>query len=114
MKDGRVVSGKPLKTEVERVRFPEPIALQKTYAVAHEEGVSLGIYPPFVEKGLHDSLTLVQAGIPPAITARLLATGKISERGVMMPEALDPEELMASFSHEGLPTFVEKRELERI
>ncbi len=24
----------------------------KTYAVAHEEGVSLGIYPPFVEKGV--------------------------------------------------------------
>jgi hypothetical protein len=32
----------------------------------------------------------------------------------MMPEALDPEELMASFSREGLPTFVEKREVERI
>jgi saccharopine dehydrogenase (NAD+, L-lysine-forming) len=43
-----------------------------------------------------------------------LATGKIPERGVMMPEALDPEELMACFSREGLPTFVEKREVERI
>ena len=41
--DGRVVSGKPLETEVEWVRFPDPIGLQKTYAVAHEEGVSLGI-----------------------------------------------------------------------
>ena len=60
------------------------------------------------------SLTLVQTGIPPAITARLLATGKIPERGVMMPEALDPEELMSCFSREGLPTFVEKREVERI
>jgi len=56
----------------------------------------------------------VQTGIPPAITARLLATGKIPERGVMMPEALDPEELMNSFSREGLPIFVEKREVERI
>jgi saccharopine dehydrogenase-like NADP-dependent oxidoreductase len=208
VKDGRVVSGKPLETEVEWVRFPEPIGLQKTYAVAHEEGVSLGIHPPFVEKGVRYSvfkysipdkvvniskslqllnldtwkkvrvdgvevspvrvasahlpkpaqlgatvegyscvgtevrgtkdrkrveyfvysmdshrdtyekygysLTLVQTGIPPAITARLLATGKITERGVMMPEALDPEELMNCFSREGLPTFVEKREVERI
>jgi len=207
VKGGRVVSGKPLETEVEWVRFPEPIGLQKTYAVAHEEGVSLGIYPPFVEKGVHYSvfkysvpdkvvniskslqllnldtwkkvkvdgvevspvrvatahlpkpaqlgatvdgyscvgtevrgtkdrkrveyfvysmdshrdtyekygysLTLVQTGIPPALTAKLLATGKIPERGVMMPEALDPDELMQSFSREGLPIFVEKREVER-
>ena len=193
---------------MEWIRFPEPIGLQKTYAVAHEEGVSLGIYPPFVEKrvrysvfkyslsdkvvniskslqllnldtwkkvkvdgvevaplrvasanlpkpaqlgatvdgyscvgtevrGTKDrrrveyfvytmdshrdtyerygySLTLVQTGIPPAITARLLVTGKIPERGVMMPEALDPGELMNSFTREGLPIFVEKREVERL
>jgi len=208
VKDGRVVSGKPLETEIEWVRFPDPIGLQKTYAVAHEEGVSLGIYPPFVEKGVKYSvfkysvpdkvvniaktlqllnldtwkkvkvdgvevapvrvatahlpkpaqlgatvdgyscvgtevrgtkdrkrveyfvysmdshrdtyerygysLTLVQTGIPPALTARLLATGKIRERGVMMPEALDPTELMNSFTREGLPIFVEKREVERL
>ncbi|MGH8048421.1 MAG: hypothetical protein ACREKL_14355 [Chthoniobacterales bacterium] len=34
----------------------------------------------------------------PALTARLLVTGKILERGVMMPEHLDPEELMTNFS----------------
>jgi saccharopine dehydrogenase (NAD+, L-lysine-forming) len=206
VKDGKVVCGKPLETEVEWVRFPEPIGLQKTYAVAHEEGVSLGIYPPFVQKGVRYSvfkysipdkvvhiskslqllnldtwkkikvdgvevspvrvasahlpkpaqlgptvegyscvgaevrgtkngrrveyfvytmdshkptyekygysLTLVQTGIPPAITAKLLATGKIPERGVMMPEALDPTELMNAFTTEGLPTFIEKREVE--
>jgi saccharopine dehydrogenase (NAD+, L-lysine-forming) len=60
------------------------------------------------------SLTLVQTGIPPAVTAKLLATGKIPERGVMMPEALDPEELMNSFTREGLPIFVEKRVVERL
>ena len=49
-----------------------------------------------------------------ALTARLLVTGKIPERGVMMPEHLDPEELMANFSREGLPIFVEKREVERL
>lgn len=208
VRDGRVVSGRPLETEVEWVRFPDPIGMQKTYAVAHEEGVSLGIYPPFVEKGVRYSvfkysvpdkvvniskslallnldtwkkirvdgvevapvrvasaslpkpaqlgatvdgyscvgtevrgtkdrkrveyfvysmdshrdtyekygysLTLVQTGIPPALTAKLLVTGKIPERGVMMPEALDPEELMANFSREGLPIFVERREVERI
>lgn len=208
VKDGRVVSGRPLETEVEWVRFPDPIGMQKTYAVAHEEGVSLGIHPPFVEKGVRYSvfkysvpdkvvniskslallnldtwkkirvdgvevspvrvasaslpkpaqlgatvdgyscvgtevrgtkdrkrveyfvysmdshrdtyekygysLTLVQTGIPPALTAKLLVTGKIPERGVMMPEALDPEELMANFSREGLPIFVERREVERI
>jgi saccharopine dehydrogenase (NAD+, L-lysine-forming) len=208
VKDARVVSGKPLETEIEWIRFPEPIGLQKTYAVAHEEGVSLGIYPPFVEKGVRYSvfkyslsdkvvniskslqllnldtwkkvkvdgvevaplrvasanlpkpaqlgatvdgyacvgtevrgtkdrrrveyfvytmdnhrdtyerygysLTLVQTGIPPAITAKLLVTGKIPERGVMMPEALDPGELMNSFTREGLPIFVEKREVERL
>jgi len=208
VKNGRVVSGKALETEIEWVRFPDPIGLQKTYAIAHEEGVSLGIYPPFVEKGVRYSvfkyslnekivniskslqllnldswkkirvdgvdvapvrvataslpkpaqlgatvegyscvgtevrgtkdrkrmeyfvytmdshrdtyerygysLTLVQTGIPPAITAKLLINGKIQERGVMMPEALDPEELMSSFTREGLPIFVEKREVERI
>jgi len=208
VKDGRVVSGKPLETEVEWVRFPDPIGLQKTYAVAHEEGVSLGLHPAFVEKGVRYSvfkyslsdkvyhiskslallnldtwkkvkvdgvevspvrvasanlpkpaqlgatvdgyscvgtevrgtkdrkrmeyfvysmdshrdtyerygysLTLVQTGIPPALTAKLLVTGKIPERGVMMPEALDPEELMNSFTREGLPIFIEKREVTRL
>ena len=201
VKDSRVANGKPLETEIEWIRFPEPIGLQKTYAVAHEEGVSLGLYPPFVEKGVRYSvlkyslsdkvvniskslqllnldtwkkvkvdgvevspvrvasanlpkpaqlgatvdgyscvgtevrgtkdrrrveyfvytmdshrdtyerygysLTLVQTGIPPALTARLLVTGKIPERGVMMPEALNPEELMNRFTREGLPIFVE-------
>ena len=208
VKDSRVVNGKSLETEIEWIRFPEPIGLQKTYAVAHEEGVSLGLYPPFVEKGVRYSvfkyslsdkvvniskslqllnldtwkkvkvdgvevspvrvasahlpkpaqlgatvdgyscvgtevrgtkerrrveyfvytmdshrdtyerygysLTLVQTGIPPALTARLLVTGKIPERGVMMPEALNPEELMNRFTREGLPIFVEKREVERL
>ncbi len=206
--EGRVSSGKPLETEVDWVRFPEPIGLMKTYAVAHEEGVSLGIYPPFVEKGVQYSvfkytisdkvyhlakslalldldtwkkvkvdgvevapvrvatanlpkpaqlgatvdgyscvgtevrgtkdrkrveyfvytmdshretyekygysLTEVQTGIPPALAAKLIVTGKIKERGVMMPEAVDPEPFMDNFSKEGLPIFVEKREVERM
>ncbi|MDQ3624911.1 MAG: saccharopine dehydrogenase NADP-binding domain-containing protein, partial [Verrucomicrobiota bacterium] len=45
VKDARVTSGKPLETEVEWFRFPPPLGLMKTYAVAHEEGVSLGLYP---------------------------------------------------------------------
>src|SRR6266487_2507190 len=183
VKDGRVTSGKQLETEVDWVRFPEPIGLMKTYAVAHEEGVSLGTYPPFVEKEVNYSvfkytlsdkvvhlarslalldldtwkkvkvdgyscvgtevrgtkdrkrveyfiytmdnhrevyeqfgctLTEVQTGIPPALAAKLLVTGQIKERGVMMPEALDPEALMENFSREGLKIFVEKREVERI
>lgn len=208
VREGRVVSGRPLETEVEWVRFPDPIGMQKTYAVAHEEGVSLGIYPPFVEKGVRYSvfkysvpdkvvniskslallnldtwkkikidgvevapvrvaaaslpkpaalgatvdgyscvgtevrgtkdrrrveyfvysmdshretyekygysLTLVQTGIPPAVTARLLVEGKISERGVMMPEHLNPDALMEALPREGLPIFVEKREVERL
>jgi saccharopine dehydrogenase (NAD+, L-lysine forming) len=208
VKDGRVTPGKPLETEVDWHRFPDPIGLQQTYAVAHEEGVSLGLYPPFVEKGVKYSvfkysvseqmvhvaksidllnldtwkkvkvdgvevspirvatanlpkpaqlgatvdgyscvgtevrgtkdrkrveyfiytmdshrdayekwgysLTVIQTGIPPALTARLLVTDKIKERGVMMPEALDPELLMENFSREGLQIFVEKREVERM
>jgi saccharopine dehydrogenase (NAD+, L-lysine forming) len=204
VKDGRVVSGKPLETEIEWFRFPPPLGLMKTYGVAHEEGVSLGLHRPFVEKGvkysvfkytLSDkvvgiakslallgmdswkkvkvdgadvspvrvacanlpkpaslgsnidgvscvgtevrgtkdgkrveyfvytmddhretfdrygySLTVVQTGIPPALAARLLIEGKIKERGVMMPESLDPEALMAGFSKEGLRIYVEKRE----
>ena len=46
-----------------------------------------------------------------ALTARLLVEGAIKERGVMMPEALDPEALMNNFSKEGLKIFVEKREV---
>jgi saccharopine dehydrogenase-like NADP-dependent oxidoreductase len=208
VKNGRVASGKPLETEVEWVRFPDPIGLMKTYAVAHEEGVSLGTYPPFVEKGVNYSvfkytlsdkvyhlakslalldldtwkkvkvdgvevapvrvatanlpkpaslgatvdgyscvgtevrgtkdrkrveyfvytmdnhretyerygytLTVVQTGIPPALAARFLVTGTITQRGVMMPEALDPEPFMENFTREGLKIFVEKREVERI
>ncbi|MBI3868101.1 MAG: saccharopine dehydrogenase NADP-binding domain-containing protein [Verrucomicrobia bacterium] len=205
---GRVVSGKPLETEVDWHRFPEPIGLMKTYAVAHEEGVSLGTYPSFVDKGVKYSvfkytisdkvyhlakslalldldtwkkvkvdgvevapvrvatanlpkpaalgatvdgyscvgtevigtkdrkrveyfvytmdshretyerygysLTEVQTGIPPALAARLIVTGKLKERGVMMPEAVDPEPFMDSFTKEGLPIYVEKREVERM
>jgi saccharopine dehydrogenase-like NADP-dependent oxidoreductase len=208
VKDGRVTSGKPLETEVEWIRFPEPIGMMKTYAVAHEEGVSLGIYPPFVAKGvkysvfkytLSDkvvnlskalslldidtwkkvkvdgvevapirvatanlpkpaqlgptvegyscvgtevrgvkdkkhveyfiytmddhrktyekygySLTVVQTGIPPAMTAKYLVTGQIKEKGVLMPEALKPDVFMEDFSKEGLPIFIEKREVERL
>lgn len=208
VRDGRIRSGKPLETEVEWIRFPDPIGMMKCYAVNHEEGVSLGLYPPFVDKGVRHSvfkyslsdtvchlsrslalldldtwkkvkvdgvevapirvatanlpkpaqlgptvdgyscvgtevrgtkdrkrveyfiysmdshretyeqfgysLTVVQTGIPPALAARLIATGKIKERGVMMPEALDPEPFMENFSREGLKIFVEKREVERM
>lgn len=205
VKDGRVMSGRPLETEIEVFRFPPPLNLMKTYAVAHEEGVSLGLYPPFVAKGVRYSvfkytlsekvasiakslallnldtwkkikvdgaevspvrvacaslpkpaslganiegvscvgtevrgtkdgkrveyfiytmddhretfdrygysLTVVQTGIPPALAAKLLIEGSIKERGVMMPEALDPEALMSNFSKEGLKIFVEKRDV---
>jgi saccharopine dehydrogenase (NAD+, L-lysine forming) len=205
VRDGRVMSGKPLETEVEWFRFPPPLGLMKTFAVAHEEGVSLGLYPPFVAKGVRYSvfkytlsekvvglakslalldldtwkkvkvdgcevspvrvacanlpkpaslganidgyscvgteirgakdgkrveyfiytmddhrstfehsgysLTVIQTGIPPALAARLLITGEIKERGVMMPEALNPDPLMNNFSKEGLKIFVEKREV---
>ena len=208
VKEGRVMSGKPLETEQEWFRFPPPLGLMKTFAVAHEEGVSLGLYPPFVEKGVRysvfkytlrdkvvsiakalalldldswkkvkvdgvevapvrvacanlpkpaslganidgyscvgtevrgtkdgkrveyfvytmdshretferdgHSLTVVQTGIPPALAAKLLITGRIKARGVMMPEALDPEPFMENFSREGLQIFVEKREVERM
>ncbi len=60
------------------------------------------------------SLTVVQTGIPPALAARLLVTGEIKERGVMMPEALHPDVLMENFSKEGLKIFVEKREVEQM
>jgi saccharopine dehydrogenase (NAD+, L-lysine forming) len=205
VRDGRVMSGRPLETEIEWYRFPPPLGLMKTYAVAHEEGVSLGLYPPFVAKGVRYSvfkytlsekvvsiakslallnldtwkkikvdgmevspvrvacaslpkpaslganiegvscvgtevrgakdgkrveyfiytmddhretfdrygysLTVVQTGVPPALAARLLVEGTIKERGVMMPEALDPEALMSNFSKEGLKIFVEKRDV---
>ncbi len=207
VKDGQVTSGRPLETEVEWIRFPDPIGLVKTYAVAHEEGVSLGIYPPFVKKGVRYSvfkysisdkvyniakslsllgldswkkvkvdgvevapvrvaaanlpkpaqlgatvdgfscvgaevrgvkdgipveyfiytmdshretydkygysLTVVQTGIPPAVTAKLLVTGAIKERGVMMPEALTPDAIMEEFVKEGLNIYVEKRECKK-
>jgi saccharopine dehydrogenase (NAD+, L-lysine-forming) len=60
------------------------------------------------------TLTEVQTGIPPALTAKLLVTGQIKARGVMMPEAMDPEPLMENLTREGLKIFVEKREVERL
>jgi saccharopine dehydrogenase-like NADP-dependent oxidoreductase len=206
VKDGRIVSGKPLETEVEVLRFPDPIGFMKTYAVAHEEGVSLGIYPPFVAKGVNYSvfkytlsdkvvniakslalldldnwrkmkvdgvevspvrvatgrlpkpaqlgstvdgyscvgtevrgmkdgvrteyfvytmddhretylrygysLTVIQTGLPPALICRLMAEGRLKERGVMMPEALDPEIIMRELPDEGIPIYVEQRRVE--
>jgi saccharopine dehydrogenase (NAD+, L-lysine-forming) len=201
---GRLTSGKPLETEVEWIRFPPPLGLMKAYAVAHEEGVSLGLHPPFVEKGVRhsvfkytlsdkvvgiakslalldvdtwrkvrvdgaevaplrvvcanlpkpaalgatvdgyscvgaevrgikdgrrveyfvytmdshraafqrygSSLTVVQTGIPPAVVADHLVCGLIPQRGVLMPESLDPQPLMERFVREGLPVHIEKRE----
>jgi len=46
--------------------------------------------------------------------SRLLVTGEIKERGVMMPEALRPDVLMGNFSKEGLKIFIEKREVEQM
>jgi len=57
---------------------------------------------------------VVQTGIPPALAAKLLVTGEIKERGVMMPEALQPDVLMENFAKEGLKIFVEKREVEQM
>ena len=59
-------------------------------------------------------MTRNRALIPPALAAKLLITGEIKERGVMMPEALAPEALMNAFSKEGLRIFVEKREVEEL
>jgi saccharopine dehydrogenase (NAD+, L-lysine-forming) len=60
------------------------------------------------------SLTAVQTAIPPAVTAKLLATGVIKDKGVMMPEALDPMPFMDCFTKEGLPVFVEERRRTRM
>ena len=45
---------------------------------------------------------------PPEFSARL------KERGVLMPEALDPEPLMNNFAREGLKIFIEKREVSEL
>ncbi len=58
------------------------------------------------------SLTVVQTGLPPALICRLLAEGRIKERGVMMPEALDPEIIMKELPDEGIPIYVEQRRVE--
>jgi saccharopine dehydrogenase (NAD+, L-lysine forming) len=73
VKEGRVTSGKPLETEVEWHRFPPPLGLMKTFAVAHEEGVSLGLYRPFVEKGVRYSVFKYTLGEKVVQLARSLA-----------------------------------------
>jgi saccharopine dehydrogenase (NAD+, L-lysine-forming) len=41
-----------------------------------------------------------------------MAEGRIKERGVMMPEALDPEIIMRELPDEGIPIYVEQRRVE--
>ena len=77
--------------------------------------------------GLAPALLATRPAVWPALTSsvaaegrsglhlrRLLVTGQIKERGVMMPESMDPEPLMDNFTKEGLQIFVEKREVERM
>ena len=58
------------------------------------------------------SLTVIQTGLPPALICRLMAEGRLKERGVMMPEALDPEIIMRELPDEGIPIYVEQRRVE--
>jgi hypothetical protein len=43
-----------------------------------------------------------------------LVVSEVSRRGVMMPEAMEPEPFVERFSREGLEIFVGKREVQRM
>ncbi|MGD0477308.1 MAG: saccharopine dehydrogenase C-terminal domain-containing protein [Nitrososphaerales archaeon] len=62
---------------------------------------------------LGENGTSFLTGAVPATFARMLAEGKISQKGVIPPELLDPEPILRELMQEGLETKVSRTELDK-
>lgn len=59
---------------------------------------------------LGENGTSFLTGVVPATFAKMLAEGKISQKGVIPPELLDPESMLAELTQEGVETRVSRTE----
>ena len=65
-------------------------------------------------KRLHENGTSFLTGVVPAVLIRMLAEGKIKQKGVIPPECLDPLPLLRELGHDGVDTHVSRTETTKI
>ena len=63
---------------------------------------------------LHQSGTSFLTGVVPAVFVRMLAEGKIRQKGVIPPESLEPSPILKELAYEGVDTRISKTESGRI
>lgn len=61
-------------------------------------------------KKLHESGTSFLTGVVPAVIVRMLAEGKIRQKGVVPPESLDPAPILAELARAGVDTRLSRTE----
>jgi len=65
-------------------------------------------------KTLHENGTSFLTGVVPAVFVRMLAEGKIKQKGVLPPECLDPLPILRELSLNGVDTHASRTETKRI
>ncbi|HUI23163.1 MAG TPA: saccharopine dehydrogenase C-terminal domain-containing protein [Nitrososphaerales archaeon] len=63
---------------------------------------------------LHESGTSFLTGVVPAVFVRMLADGKIRQKGVVPPESLDPAPILSELAHNGISTRISRTETAKI
>jgi saccharopine dehydrogenase (NAD+, L-lysine-forming) len=63
---------------------------------------------------LHENGTSFLTGVVPAVLVRLMAEGKIKQKGVVPPESLDPAPILGELLQEGVHTHILRTELSEI
>jgi len=65
-------------------------------------------------KRLHENGTSFLTGVVPAVFVRMLAEGKIKQKGVIPPECLDPLPILRELGLNGVDTHVSRTETTNI
>jgi saccharopine dehydrogenase (NAD+, L-lysine-forming) len=65
-------------------------------------------------KTLHENGTSFLTGVVPAVFVRMLAEGKIRQKGVLPPECLDPLPILRELGLNGVETHVQRKETTKI
>ena len=63
---------------------------------------------------LHENGTSFLTGVVPAVFVRMLAEGRIKQKGVIPPESLDPLPILNELDHRGVDTHVSRTELGKV
>jgi len=65
-------------------------------------------------KRLHENGTSFLTGVVPAVFVRMLAEGKIKQKGVIPPESLDPLPILRELDRNGVDTHISRTETTKI